>query len=68
MSLIYFHMVLISTAILFSIGLGIWELGSFSNVHRILDLGVGIGSFVFALGLACYLIWFIKKKKPTMIQ
>ena len=66
MSLIYFHMFLISTGIVFSFGFGFWELSSFSASHKTLDLATAIGSFVFAVGLTVYLIWFIKKKKPEM--
>ena len=66
MSLIYFHMFLISTGVIFSFGFGLWELGHFSNAHKHIDLITGIVSFAFAFLLLCYLIWFVKKKKPTM--
>lgn len=66
MSLIYFHMVLMLTGIVFFFGLGFWELSSFSASHKALDLAMAIGSFIFAVGLVVYLIWFIKKKKPQM--
>jgi len=64
MSLIYFHIFLMSTGIIFSFGFGLWELSSFSASHKVLDLAMAIASFVFAVGLAVYLIWFVKKKKP----
>lgn len=66
MSLIYFHIVLMLTGAAFFFGFGLWELSSFSTSHQVLDLAMAIGSFVFAVGLTVYLIWFIKKKKPQM--
>lgn len=66
MSLIYFHIFLITTGVAFSLGFGLREFGNFSASHKTIDLITGAGSFVFAVLLASYLIWFIKKKKPTM--
>ena len=66
MSLVYFHIFLIFTGVLFSFFLGFWELGNFSNTRQIFDLVTGILSFIFSVVLICYLVWFIKKKKPLM--
>ena len=67
MSLVYFHITLITVAVLFSFGLGFWELTSFSNLHQQADLWAGIVSFLFSVSAVCYLVWFIRKKKPGMI-
>ncbi len=66
MSLIYFHIFLISTGILFSFGFALWELGNFDALHKMVDLIMVFGSFLFGIVLFIYLIWFIKKKKPQM--
>ena len=66
MSLIYFHILLISIAIVFSLGFGLWEASAYSHVVRMIDLVAAIGSFAVAFGLIFYLVWFIKKKMPAM--
>ena len=66
MSLIYFHIALISSGIAFFSFFSIWELGSFADTHKAFDLAMAISSFIFSFALACYLIWFLKKKKPLM--
>ena len=66
MSLVYFHIFLITVAVIFAAGFGFWELARFGNTDSQTDLWVSVVSFVFALGSAVYLAWFIKKKKPSM--
>lgn len=66
MSLIYFHIFLISVGIVFSLGFGIWELSQFSATAKMFDLITGVVAFIFSSGLLIYLIWFIRKKKPQM--
>ncbi len=68
MSLIYFHIGLISIATLFGVAVGFWELNAYAKSAKVVDLAAGIGFFVIAAGLAIYLIWFIQKKKPGMTQ
>ena len=66
MSLVYFHIFLISVGILFSLGFGFWELNQHAQTGLTFDLATGIAAFAFGVLLAGYLAWFIKKKKPTM--
>ena len=66
MSLIYFHILLISSAIVFALWFGQWEFSAYFNTHQILDLASGIGSLVISILLGIYFVWFIKKKFPTM--
>ena len=66
MSLIYFHILLISVSILFGIGFGFWEMTHCTVSHCMIDRWAGISSFAAAVALAIYLAWFlrrIKKKK-----
>ena len=66
MSLVYFHITLMTIAVFFSFGFGFWEIANFSALHKQADLWVAAASFVFSAGTACYLVWFIRKKKPQM--
>ena len=63
MSLIYFHLVLIGTAIAFAFGLGVWGIEHFAKSQSLVELGTGVGSFIVAFLLAVYLGWFIQKNK-----
>lgn len=62
MSLIYFHAVLIATAVVFSFGLGIWELGYFETSNARFDFWVGVASFIFSFMALVYLVWFVQKR------
>ena len=66
MSLIYFHIFLISCAIIFGAGFGFWELAHFKATGALIDLISAIGSFLAAAGLALYLAWFLKKNKTRI--
>lgn len=66
MSLVYFHIFLMSTAIVFAFAFGIWETENYSSAKKIFDLIMAVFSFIFSIGLSVYLAWFIKKKKPFM--
>jgi len=66
MSLIYFHIFLMSCGILFSLGFSLWEFSAYASLHKLFDLVTAVISLVFSIGLLLYLIWFIKKKKPYM--
>lgn len=61
MSLLYFHAVLMGTAILFSFGLGVWETEQYFQTKNIWNGLTGIGSFAAAAILAVYLGWFVRK-------
>ncbi|MBI4358403.1 MAG: hypothetical protein HY584_03815 [Candidatus Omnitrophica bacterium] len=68
MSLIYFHIALITVAVIFSLGVGLWEFGAYSDSRKWMDLAAAIVSFLFSLGALIYLVWFVRKKKPTMLS
>ncbi len=61
MSLLYFHVVLIGSAVLFSFGLGVWEIEHYFRTKNIWDGLTGIGSFAAAAILAVYLGGFVRK-------
>ena len=63
MSLIYFHILLIATAIVFAVGFGAWEFSAYAKAAKTIDLASSIGSFLAGAGLFVYLVWFIKKRK-----
>jgi hypothetical protein len=63
MSLIFFHIALISTTILFAFGLGIWGIEHYLRFHQSIDLWTGIGSFAVSILFAFYLGWFIRNLK-----
>lgn len=62
MSLIYFHIGLISCAIIFAGGFGFWEWNAFIVSGRPADLAASAGSYLTGIFLAVYLIWFIRRK------
>ena len=64
MSLKAFHILFIAASNALAIGFGIWELKSyFSPEGRLLDLFLGLGSFVVAAGLVIYGRYFLRKLK-----
>ena len=63
MSLIYFHVVLIAAAIVFSLGFGLRELHHFGNFNQIPDLLTALGSLAGAFLFAVYLFWFVGKNR-----
>ena len=64
MSLLQFHIVLISAAILLSAGLGFWGLNQYGISHGLEFVFVAGSSFLLGMLLAGYLVWFITKKLP----
>ncbi|HXV27375.1 MAG TPA: hypothetical protein VD913_00270 [bacterium] len=67
MSLIYFHAVLIGSAVLFFFGLGVWGVEHYTQSKKIMDLLTGVGAFTVACLFAIYLGWFVRKnfRKPS---
>jgi hypothetical protein len=64
MSLKTFHLVFITAASALAAGCGIWSLRSyFSPEGRGLDLAVGVGAILAAIGLVIYERYFLKKTK-----
>ena len=66
MSLLYFHIFLITCAALFAIWFGFWEFSAHQLSHHAADLVVGIGALAAGVLLLFYLIWFIRRKLPFM--
>ena len=66
MSLIQFHIVLISVSILFGTGFGFWEMAHSASSHCMVDRWTGIASFAAAAGLAVYLARFIGRRPVTI--
>ena len=60
MSLETAHKILISTAVLFFCGYGLWELRGYSHVGEVGALLRGVGSLLAAVGLGVYLRWFLR--------
>lgn len=64
MSLLRFHIVLITAAILLSAALGLWGLKEYGEApSRLTALTTGLSFFVGVV-LVIYLVWFITKKLP----
>ena len=65
MSLKGFHIVFVSASILLTVGFGVWAVKQYSADGDLLNLVMGIGSFLAAGALAVYGLWFLKKLKGT---
>ena len=58
MALYNFHRVLISSAILFFFGFGLYVFRQSGVTERAADLAMGIGSVLVSLAMIAYLIYF----------
>ena len=65
MSLLYFHALLISCAVIFFTGFGVWELHAYQATHRAPELVMCVFAFVAGLAFLIYLIWFVRTKILT---
>ena len=63
MSLKAVHILFISLSILLAFGFGAWEIKGYTVSGDVLQLGVGILSFVVAVGLIVYGVKFLRKLK-----
>lgn len=63
MSLRSFHICFIVLAILLAIGFGFWGLRDYAVSSNLMHRNLGIGSFVVAIVLAGYLVWFLSKMR-----
>jgi len=64
MSLKAFHLIFISAASALALGFGIWSLKDYWSADgATMNLVMGIGSIVVALGLLVYERYFLKKLK-----
>ena len=64
MSLLRFHIVLITAAILLSAGLGFWGLEEYGAAPNRLTALTAVLSFSLGAVLVIYLVWFVTKKLP----
>ncbi len=64
MSLLQFHIVLISAAILLSAGLGFWGIHEYEITHSLNSAATAGVSFLTGIGFVIYLVWFVAKKLP----
>lgn len=63
MSLKAFHVVFITCSILFSLGFGVWGVRNFMETGNVVNLLMGIGTFIGAIALVWYGMWFLRKFK-----
>ncbi|HEY1171164.1 MAG TPA: hypothetical protein VGH19_07355 [Verrucomicrobiae bacterium] len=63
MSLKAFHVVFVTASILLSLGFGGWALNGYFQEGGNLNLGLGVGAMVLAVGLGVYGRYFLKKLK-----
>ena len=63
MSLKGFHVVFICAAVLLAVGLGLWSLDQRQHGRPGEWLVYAVASFVVALGLVGYEVWFLKKMR-----
>jgi hypothetical protein len=63
MSLKAFHVVFVTASILLSLGFGVWALNRYFTEGGDLNLALGAGSLVAAVGLGVYGRYFLKKLK-----
>ncbi len=65
MSLKAFHVVFVIASILLAFGFGGWEIKSYSDFGRRMDLIFGIGSVAAGLALVAYFRYMLKKLKDV---
>lgn len=63
MSLKIFHIFFILCALVLVGGLGLLEVNHFAQTQALLNILLAVIFFAGALGLAVYLLWFLKKSK-----
>jgi hypothetical protein len=63
MSLKAFHVVFVSASILLALGVGVWALNRYFQEGGNLNLALGAGSLLSAIGLGVYGRYFLKKLK-----
>lgn len=63
MSLKTFHIVFVAVCVVFTTGFGFWAVRNYEASGDVAALVCGIGSFVGAVGLCIYGVWFLRKLK-----
>jgi len=61
MSLLYFHVFLISTASVFGFYFGWWQISAYLKSGQNLELMAAVSSVIASFALLIYLFWFIRK-------
>jgi len=62
-SLKAFHIFFIVMSVALCLGVGVWATLDFNQSGSWVHLGLGVGSFVGSIALACYGVWFLRKLK-----
>jgi hypothetical protein len=62
-SLKAFHIVFIALSTALALGFGVWATRDFSHSGSLVNLALGMGSFLGSAALACYAVWFLRKLK-----
>ena len=65
MSLKAFHVVFITLSTLLAAGFGVWSIAAYLGRSEGLYLGLGIFSFLAAVALVVYGVYFLKKMKDV---
>ena len=65
MSLKAFHIVFIIFSIALTVGFGAWATRDFAQSGSLVNLSLGVGSFIGSVVLACYGVWFLRKLKAV---
>ena len=63
MSLKALHVCFIILSILLALGFGVWTARDFTSTKNLMNLGMGIASFLGVIALLGYLFWFLSKMK-----
>ncbi len=63
MSLKAFHIVFIILSTALTVGFGVWATRDFAQSGSLVNLSLGVGSFIGSVVLAVYGVWFLRKLK-----
>ena len=63
MSLKTFHIVFVVVCVVFATGFGFWAVRKYESSGDLVALICGVGSFLGAVGLCIYGVWFLRKLK-----
>jgi hypothetical protein len=62
-SLKAFHIFFIVASTVLCLGFGVWSTQDFARSGSSVHLALGVGSFIAAILLPCYGVWFLRKLK-----
>ena len=63
MSLKAFHVFFVTISLLLCVGFGVWAVRDYQASDNTTSLCLGVGSFLAAVVLVVYGVWFLKKLK-----